>query len=177
MALTKVSFSMIQGAFLNAIDYGATGNGTTDDTTAVVAANAAAISANKALFVPAGTYKITLNITSSIKWVGEGVSQTIIKKGANIDMVTAGEGWQFENMTLDGNGSTYTGRGIVISGTAGRQKGINANIIDMDDYCIDFTVTTAGSQSDWAFMKIYRTNGTVSSREAIHIEDVLQATA
>jgi hypothetical protein len=177
MALTKVSFSMIQGSFLNAIDYGATGNGTTDDTAAIVAANTAAISASKALFFPAGTYKTTSNITSSARWVGEGVSQTIIKKGANIDMVTAGEGWQFENMTLDGNGATYTGRGIVISGTAGRQKGINANIIEMESFCIDFTSTISGSQSDWAFMKIYRTNGTGAGREAIRIEDAPEAGA
>jgi hypothetical protein len=177
MALTKATFSMIQGSFLNVFDYGATGDGTTDDTAAIVAANTAAISADKALFFPAGTYKITSNITSSARWVGEGVSQTIIKKGANIDMVTASEGWQFENMTLDGNGANFTGRGIVISGSNSRQKGINANIIEMESYCIDFTSTISGSQSDWAFMKIYRTNGTGAGREAIRIEDAPETDA
>lgn len=176
MSLTKATFSMIQGSLVNVGDYGASGDGS-DQTAAIVAANAAATSANKALFFPAGTYKITSTISSSARWVGEGVSRTIIKKGANIDMVNAGEGWQFENMTLDGDGSNYTGRGVVILNDAGRQKGINANIIDMDGYCIDFTSTMGGSQSVWAFMTIYRTNGTGAGREAVHIEDAVQAGA
>jgi hypothetical protein len=38
MALTKVSFSMINGEIQNVLDYGAVGNGTTNDTSAVQAA-------------------------------------------------------------------------------------------------------------------------------------------
>jgi polygalacturonase len=35
MALTKVSYSMIEGASVNVIDFGVTGNGTTDDSAAL----------------------------------------------------------------------------------------------------------------------------------------------
>lgn len=54
MSLTKVSFSMINGAPVNVLDYGATGNGTTDDT----AAFTAALATGKSVYIPQGTYKV-----------------------------------------------------------------------------------------------------------------------
>lgn len=59
MALTKVTFSMIDGPFINVKDFGAVGNGTTNDTAAVLLAIAA--SAGKVLLWPAGTYLINNN--------------------------------------------------------------------------------------------------------------------
>lgn len=75
MSLTKVTYSMIDGASVNVMDFGATGNGSTDDTNAIQAAInycRAAVnssSTNKKfgfqnqspyrLFFPAGKYKIT----------------------------------------------------------------------------------------------------------------------
>jgi len=44
---------------VSALDFGATGDGTTDDTAALQAAITAAIIAGKSLYVPAGKYKIT----------------------------------------------------------------------------------------------------------------------
>ena len=41
MSLTKVSYSMINGAVYNVLDYGAVGNGVADDTSAIVATIAA----------------------------------------------------------------------------------------------------------------------------------------
>ena len=58
MALTKASFSMITGAYVNVLDYGAVGNGVADDTAAIQAAVDAAVG-NKLVFFPAGVYKIT----------------------------------------------------------------------------------------------------------------------
>lgn len=46
---------------VSVLDFGATGNGTTDDTTAFNAAITAATP--KAVLVPAGSYKITGNVT------------------------------------------------------------------------------------------------------------------
>jgi hypothetical protein len=60
MSLTKASFSMINGAPVNALDYGVVGDGTTDDTTAMQAALTAAT--GKTLLIPPSTYKITAQL-------------------------------------------------------------------------------------------------------------------
>lgn len=52
MALTKVHNRLIDGAYANVKDYGATGDGTIND----VAAFVSALAANDAIYVPAGTY-------------------------------------------------------------------------------------------------------------------------
>lgn len=56
MALTKVSFSMIDGIGVNVLDYGATGDGVTDDTAAL---QAALYSGSPTVYFPQGTYIIT----------------------------------------------------------------------------------------------------------------------
>jgi hypothetical protein len=57
MALTKVSFSMVKGDVINVLDYGATGDGVTDD----LAAIQAAINNNpgRVIYFPSGNYKVT----------------------------------------------------------------------------------------------------------------------
>jgi hypothetical protein len=59
MALTKVSYSMIDAAPINVADYGATGDGTTDDTVAIQTAfNAVSASGGTVVFEPGKTYMI-----------------------------------------------------------------------------------------------------------------------
>lgn len=55
MALTKASYSMITGAPVNVVDFGAVGNGIADDTQALTAFFAA-LSAGAAGYMPPGTY-------------------------------------------------------------------------------------------------------------------------
>jgi hypothetical protein len=64
MALTKATNRMITGAVINVLDYGAVGNGSTDDTVAIQAAMDTASDGN-ALFFPKGRYVVssTLNCT------------------------------------------------------------------------------------------------------------------
>lgn len=55
MALTKVSYSMIDGAAANVLDFGAIGDGIADDTSSIQAA----LDDSTGVFLPEGTYKIT----------------------------------------------------------------------------------------------------------------------
>ena len=59
MALTKVSFSMIDNAPASVRDYGAVGDGTTNDS----AAFAAALAASSTIIVPVGTYLLESQVT------------------------------------------------------------------------------------------------------------------
>lgn len=63
--------------FVSVKDFGATGDGTTDDTTAVQAAEDAATTAGKVLYWPGGDYKITNTISRSngSMWIGEHRNQ------------------------------------------------------------------------------------------------------
>jgi hypothetical protein len=61
MALTKVTYSMIDGAVVNVLDYGAIGNGVVDDTAAIQAA----VNTGLPVYLPAGQYKVTATITNT----------------------------------------------------------------------------------------------------------------
>ena len=60
--------------YYNVVSFGATGNGATDDTTAIQAAFNAAAAVGGVVFFPAGSYKITttLTVTSRISILGVG---------------------------------------------------------------------------------------------------------
>ena len=79
MSLTKVSNSMITGAVVNVLDYGAIGNGIADDTVAINAAIAAAPEYST-LTLGTGLYRITstLVIEKSLSICGTGVESGFI---------------------------------------------------------------------------------------------------
>lgn len=56
MSLTKVSYSMINGAAVNVLDFGAVGDGTTDDSAVIQAAIDYAALNNLSLYFPSGVY-------------------------------------------------------------------------------------------------------------------------
>ena len=68
MSLTKVSYSMIQGAPVNVLDFGAKGDGVTNDTAAIQAA----VNAGGTVYFPDGTYEIThVDLSSNTQIIGE----------------------------------------------------------------------------------------------------------
>jgi hypothetical protein len=89
MSLTKVTYAMIDGASVNVLDYGAVGDGVTDDTAAIQAAIDYAKSEPNgvipSVYLPAGIYKITapleINDVRGLRVHGDGrgrpVSQNI----------------------------------------------------------------------------------------------------
>ena len=129
MSLTKVSYSMIAGDAINALDYGATGDGTTNDTAAIQAAiNAALGSASGTLWLPKGTYAVTsINIYptggKSLILIGDGpLNSQFTKYGASTTPIlnisgTAGGGGgngvvskcQFKNFGITGTSKLFVG--------------------------------------------------------------------
>ena len=126
MSLTKVSYSMIQGATLNVLDYGADPTGATDSATAIQAAINAA-SSGKSVFLPAGTYLIASTITvpySSFEFYGQGRAVTVLKftgTAGGTALLVQGSGQQNKvyahDFTIDGNSLAGAGMWIKTGGT------------------------------------------------------------
>lgn len=114
MALTKVTFSMIQGACVNVLDYGAVGNGVANDAAAI----AAAVATGKNVYLPSGTYYYNSNtptqLNSNQTVFGDGQGATIIKTGTDaagsygILYADTKNFVSVHSLTLDGN-STVSG--------------------------------------------------------------------
>lgn len=98
--------------------FGAVGDGITDDTGAVLAAISAAgpngvvvFDANSEFLVSGGT----LVQPTGQQWVGQGGQRSSrIKKGSNGDLVQMGSLGSILDLTLNNNGTNFTGRGIYI---------------------------------------------------------------
>jgi hypothetical protein len=109
MSLTKVTYSMIQGAAVNVLDYGADPTGVADSTAAIQAA----INTGKTVWIPIGTYSITtLDLKQKYPTIiGESMVATILK--ARVSAVTMVDAYEvtdgqvvplfISNLTLDGN--------------------------------------------------------------------------
>jgi len=120
MALTKVTYSMILGAPKNVKDFGATGDGTTDDTAAI----RLALIGGGAIYFPAGTYlvKDATNIADAVVLApasnsvlfGEG-DLSILKLGAhstikhNIFRLDNKQNITICELKLNGNKAQQTG--------------------------------------------------------------------
>lgn len=137
MALTKVSYSMILGQYVNALDYGADSTGTTDCAAAVQAAVTAA--AGRPVYFPEGTYQIGTTINCSpvaydvsnfgapAKIIGDGQLKTYFDNRVNgplFSMVTISTsvlfkgalGGRFEGFTINRGATTTNGVGIYMTG-------------------------------------------------------------
>jgi hypothetical protein len=103
MSLTKVSYSMIDGAFINALDYGAIGDGIANNTTAIQAAIDAAAVEGKSVYVPAGRYihTGTIVLKNSVNLFGEGDCHNPelagFDKGTIFEYTGTNDGWQINN--------------------------------------------------------------------------------
>lgn len=130
-------------------DFGAAGDGTTDDTAAIQAALTAG--AGGRVYFPSGTYLCgALTVPASTRLSGDGIT-SVIKKNANGDMLTMGAMSTVQSLCLDGQGVAYTGRGCVVStgdlDNVSWRKFIDCDILNMASACIDFTVARAGYSS------------------------------
>ena len=143
MALTKASYSMVTGAPANVLDFGAVGDGTTDDTAAIQAAFNSGI---KHILIPPGTYRITSTLTltgNGYRIVQAGTTASILLKDFSGTTIAWNAGdviW--ENCCINGQGTIYTGAsqvGILV-GTGGgySSKLFNPKIYDIGSACVRF---------------------------------------
>ena len=119
MALTKVSYSMINGDVVNVLDYGAIGDNVTDSTSAIQNAINYAAPLGKIVFIPAGTYKITkLTLpqeAGGIEVVGEArCDSNSLSSGNYVGTVLVSADTTGDIISADGGGA-YTNRGVKIS--------------------------------------------------------------
>jgi hypothetical protein len=148
--------------WVNVKSYGAVGDGTTDDSAAIQAAIAGGTGGQ--VHFPAGIYRVTstLAVPADTRLSGVNQRKSIIRKGFSGTLLTLADGAGFSTLSLEGQGATYTGRGVVMSGTAGRQSVSHARVIDFESHPIEFE-PRAGSQSSWLDVEAYRTGGTTGS--------------
>lgn len=120
MSLTKVTYSMIDGAVVNVLDYGAVPDGVTDSTAAIQTA----LNVGGAIYFPAGTYlvkdssdtagAVVLAPVSNSLIFGDG-DDTIIKLGPhttikhNIFRLDNKSNVTIRDLKLDGNKAQQTG--------------------------------------------------------------------
>ena len=159
-------------------DFGAKGDGTTDDTSAFAAFLTSV--AGKSGFIPNPSvgYKITsaLTIPSSTRLYGEDKFSTRIFPSGSFTLFTMMNGSVLENLYLDGN--SQTGIGINITGTEGQQRIDNCKITDFDNTCINFAATTAGSYFSSTNCLVYRKSAAYGSgKYAVVIADAIQLLA
>lgn len=120
-------YAKFSEATIDVKDFGAVGDGATDDTAAIQNASAAAINANVDLYYPAGTY-IVSNINRGTSgygkqpnWIGDGKKQSVIKRkaGSTGEIVTIGSAAATNFMTMN-----VTGIGFDSNSTTSGNYGI-----------------------------------------------------
>ena len=105
MSLTKVSYSIINGAPVSVLDYGAVGDGIADDTAAVNAA----LAASSEVFFPAGAYLVTtLTVNSGNRLFGDSYSAVIKSSTSDAITLISKTNIVFENLTFDGINASAT---------------------------------------------------------------------
>lgn len=121
MSLTKVSYSMIQGEVSNVLDFGATGDGTTNDAAAIQAA----LDSGFSVYFPKGVYFVdttTLELPENCIVFGEGLESIILGDGA--DPV----------LTLIGTSGTHKTKLTLRDLTIKRKNGTYANTRQLAEF-------------------------------------------
>jgi hypothetical protein len=148
MSLTKVSYSLITGASINVLDFGADPTGATDSTEAFTAAKTKALATNKTLYIPAGTYKGSIAVASgetNLIIVGENRRTTIIEakdnSTATISVHWAAFNVKIESLTIKNtaalNNGTHYGIHALGSGVNNGASGLNIKDCVVSGYNIN----------------------------------------
>jgi hypothetical protein len=134
MGLTKVTYSLISGAFVNVLDYGADPTGVADSTLAIQTAVDRAEprpsnGVSSTVYLPAGIYKLTdtIYINKDIRFVGDGGDATIFnltvssaKPAIRLEPSSGGYIWfaELSGFRINCKSGSVAGDGILVTSTA-----------------------------------------------------------
>jgi len=167
-------------------DFGAVGDGVTDDTVAIQAAiNAISSAGGGTVVFPSGGYKITssLTIPSYVTLSGHGKGNTKLLRAFSGDFVTSMGGYAgIEYLTIDGQTSTYgSGRGVLLATTSPSSYAFQTEITNFSQACLEFAADTGAtfraSQCDFyttgavGSVAAVRVNGTDTTATSRHFTD------
>jgi hypothetical protein len=178
MALTKVTYSMIQGETLNALDFMTPAQianvqaGTGDVTVPLQAAIDAALAKTDAdgncaaLFLPAGVYVITSRLMISggpgihrgFTLFGEGIASTIYNTSAS-----GGHAIVMETALTGGNTEGVVLRNFTIKGNAASGRGISVGLADGFARCVmeNLRIVNNGQQGIYGFYDATKTSAQI----------------
>lgn len=180
MSLTKVSYSMINGAYINVLDYGADPTGTNDSRAAIQAAIDAAYaqgigtshSNQPVVYLPTGTYKINdsliLKDYASVKGAGRNTT-TIFSTFANKSALRTqyGENPVYADRTIGWNISDFTISNALTGAGTGLAQGGSSSTITLEstasavnDYYVGWLVKIEGGPGVSQQGQITAYNGT-----------------
>lgn len=152
---------------LNVKEFGAVGDGSTDDSAAFILAIAAA--SGRSLFInpPTSYYKLGSGlgtIPANTRLYGSNKRSAKIQRAfSGTQIATLADGVSFDELYFEGDGANFSGKGFVIGGTDGNQNVTNTRIINFNGNPVEFTATTAGSRSNWDNIEAWQTNGSTGS--------------
>lgn len=179
MALTKATYSMIDGAPLNVLDYGAVGDGVADDSVAIQAAINATTASGGSVYFPNGTYIVNTGITlkTRVTLFGNDRNKTVIKAGtAGITVLgLSGESYNMRIRSLDIDGNNLAAKGIAILGPS---IGSNAHHVIEDVQCSGCTTNNIHLKHIIyaRLVNVYSSQGsTVAPTTSVLLEDMLNS--
>lgn len=128
MTLTKATNSMIAGASVSVIDYGADTTGAADSTQAFIDA----IAAGNSVVVPAGTYKVSSTIALKSGLYLYGLGGVTIRPAANNFAVFSHSGSQLSSCTVENiKISDFGGSATGVVGVSINNSGIDVNLTNL----------------------------------------------
>lgn len=139
MSLTKVSYSMIQGAPANVLDYGADPTGVASSS----AAFTAALAENQAIYIPVGVYIVNdVTVPSNKTIIGEAATNSLTESA--VLKATTNDSGIF--LIDEGNGYIHISNIVAIT-TAARTSFIkqNGNNLDNIQWCNWSNIWTSGN--------------------------------
>ena len=168
---------MARNFFADVRDYGAKLDGVTNDAPAITAA----LTAGFNVFIPYTAAGCAVGNTVTIPFkqgiYGGGKYSTRLLKTFNGDMFNMADSSTIRDLSIDGQGATYTGKGITFINADGHQTIQNVNIHDTAGPCLDYAIS-AGSQSRVTNCDIFRYQGVSGSGlYAVTIADAVMLAA